>query len=53
MPTLTKRNRFIMLILFNVFNGIYLIYWYVSVLNELSRFRGKKPRGALAAVPAH
>ena len=50
MPSLTKRNRFVMLLFLNMFNAVYMIYWYVSVLKELSFFRGKKFSGALAAV---
>lgn len=37
-----------MLIFLNMFNAVYMIYWYVSVLKELSVFRGKKFSGALA-----
>lgn len=46
MPSLTKRNRFVMLLFLNMFNAVYMIYWYVSVLKELSFFRGKKFSGA-------
>ena len=34
-----------MLLFLNMFNAVYMIYWYVSVLKELSFFRGKKFSG--------